>query len=125
LIVELSLCRERGRALHGAAPRELIAAVRASSVLRVGDAQLARWQALTDDARHAALMLFSACRIWQFSEERTHSSKTAAAMWALGRDPSLEAIRAALRQRSGVDVAIDPADIASVLRIARARIATQ
>jgi hypothetical protein len=123
LIVELSLCRERGRALYGAAPREVIGEVPASSVLRVGDAQLARWQALTDDARHAALMVLTACRVWHFSQERCHCSKTAAATWALARDPSLEAIRAALGQRSGIDVPIEPADVASVLRIARAKIA--
>jgi hypothetical protein len=96
LIVELSLCRERGRALYGAAPREVIGDLPVSSVLRVGDAQLARWQALTDDARHAALMVLTACRVWRFSEERVDCSKTAAATWALDRDPSLEAIRAAL-----------------------------
>jgi len=123
LIVKLSLSRERGGALHGVAPREVIAEVPASSVLRVGDAQLVRWQALTNDARHAALMVFTACRIWHFSQEHIHCSKTAAAMWTLERDPSLEAIRAALRQRSGVNTPIEPADIARLLGIARAKIA--
>jgi hypothetical protein len=123
LIVELSLCRERGRLIYGAAPREVIGDVPAPSVLRAGDAQLARWQALTDDARHAALMVLTACRVWHFGEERVHCSKTAAGMWALERDPSLEAIRAALRQRSGIDTATEPADIARVLGVARAKIA--
>lgn len=122
LIVELSLCRERGRELYGAAPREVIGAVPACWVLRVGDAQLARWQALTDDARHAALMVLTACRVWHFGERRMHCSKTVAARWALERDPSLHAIRDALGQRSGVDTPIEPAEIAR-LRTVRARIA--
>jgi aminoglycoside adenylyltransferase-like protein/nucleotidyltransferase-like protein len=123
LIVELALSRERGRALYGAAPREVIGEVPTSSVVRVGDAQLARWQALTDDARHAALMVLTACRVWHLSESGRHCSKTAAARWALERDPSLDAIRAALRQRSGVNAPIEPADIARVLGVARAKIA--
>ena len=124
LLVELSLCRERGTALRGAAPRAVIGEVPDRWVLRVGDAQLARWQALTDDAGHAALMVLTACRIWRFSEQRIHCSKSAAGTWALERDASLRAVRAALRQRSGEDARIEPSDISRVLEIARTSVAT-
>ncbi len=75
LIVEFSLCRQCGRALIGAAPREAIGEVPDRWVLQVGDAQLASWQLLTADARNAALMVLTACRIWRFSEERRYCSK--------------------------------------------------
>jgi aminoglycoside adenylyltransferase-like protein/nucleotidyltransferase-like protein len=123
LIVELSICRQHGRAIHGAPPEELIGDISPESVLSVGDAQLARWQSLTDDAPYAALMVLTACRIWRFSQERIHCSKTAAGTWALRRDPSLDAVRDALRQRTGDRVAIEPAQIARLLNLVRARIA--
>jgi hypothetical protein len=124
LVVELSVCRERGTALLGGAPPgDLIGAVPHRWVLRVGDAQLARWQALTDDAQHAVLMVLTACRIWRFGETRSHCSKSEAGAWVLTRDPSLQAVRAALRQRAGDPTRIGPADIARLLTIARARIA--
>jgi Nucleotidyltransferase domain len=78
LVLEFSISREHGRALLGAEPRAVIGQVPDDWVLIVGDAQLARWQSLTDDAPHAALMVLTACRIWRCSEERTHSSKAAA-----------------------------------------------
>jgi hypothetical protein len=123
LVVELSVCRQRGTALLGAAPGDLIGAVPHRWVLGVGDAQLARWQALTDDAQHAVLMVLTACRIWRFSETCSHCSKSEAGTWALKRDPSLQAVPAALRQRAGDPARIEPADIARLLTIARARIA--
>ena len=123
LIVELSICRQHGRALLGAPPRHLIGAIPAQSVLTAGDAQLARWQSLTDDAPYAALMVLTACRIWRFSEERIHCSKSAAGTWALMRDPSLHAIRDALRPRTGDPVLVKPAEIARLLEIVRARVA--
>jgi 3-mercaptopyruvate sulfurtransferase SseA len=123
LVVELSVCRERGTAVLGAAPGDLIGAVPHRWVLGVGDAQLAHWQALADDAQHAVLMVLTACRIGRFSETYSHCSKSEAGAWALKRDPSLQAVRAALRQRAGDPTRIEPADIARLLTIARARIA--
>lgn len=100
-------------------------------VLQVGAAQVARWQALTDDDRHAALMVLTACRIWRFAETRTHCPETrthcpksAAGRWALRRDPMLRAVRTALRQRLGDPAPIEPTDIRHVLTIARAKVAT-
>jgi Domain of unknown function (DUF4111)/Nucleotidyltransferase domain len=123
LIVELSLCRDRGTALIGAAPSDLIGEIPNGWVVRVGDEQLARWQALTGDARHAVLMVLTACRIWRFAETRSHCSKSEAGAWALTRDPSLHAVRAALRRRAGDSARIEPADIARLLTIARAETA--
>jgi predicted nucleotidyltransferase len=123
LLVELSLCRACGRALVGAGPRELIGEVPDQWLLRLGDAQLARWQALTHDTRHAALMVLTTCRIWRFSETRSHCSKSEAGRWALTCDPSLQAVRGALRQRTGDPMPIQPADIGRLLTIARAQVA--
>jgi hypothetical protein len=50
-------------------------------VLTAGDAQLARWQSLSDDAPRAALMVLTACRVWRFSHERSHCSEAAAGSW--------------------------------------------
>jgi hypothetical protein len=119
LLVELSICREHGHALLGPAPPQLIEPVSPERVLGVGDAQLARWQSLTDDAPYAALMVLTACRIWRFNEERIHCSKSAAGQWALTRDPSLHAVRDALRQRTGDPVSVEPAEIARLLEIVR------
>jgi proline iminopeptidase len=42
------------------------------------------WEDLIDDADHAELMVLTACRMWRYSTERIHCSKTAAGRWALG-----------------------------------------
>jgi hypothetical protein len=74
LVVELSMCRAHGRSVLGAAPAELIG--------EVPD----RW-------------VLTTCRVWRLAEEGRHCSKTAAGEWALGRDPTLQVVRDALRQR--------------------------
>jgi predicted nucleotidyltransferase len=123
LLVELSICRAHGRALLGAEPHVLIGEVPDEWVVVAGDAQLARWQSLTDDAPHAALMVLTACRIWRFNEERIHCSKGAAGSWALARDPSLTAVRDALRQHAGDSIRIAPTEIGRLLRIVRTHLA--
>jgi Domain of unknown function (DUF4111)/Nucleotidyltransferase domain len=123
VVVELSLCRDRGSVLIGSEPVEVIGEVPDESVLRAGDAQLAHWQRLTDDAPYAELMALTACRIWRFSEERVHCSKSAAGAWALARDPALRAVRNALRQRRGEATPIAPAELGRVLAIAREAVA--
>ena len=92
-------------------------------VLDVGDAQLADWEAIGDDPRYAQLTVLTACRVWQFAAERRHSSKTAAAEWALARDPALTVVRDALRQRTDPSARIDPAGVAEVLAVVRERVA--
>lgn len=126
LLIEFSMCREHGRALVGAAPRELIGEAPDEWVLSYSDSILARWESLASDARNAELMVLTTCRIWRFSEERHYCSKPAAGAWALARDPSLQAVRDALRQRT-VDPSqtIDPTDIAHLLRIVRGEIAAR
>ena len=124
LVVEFSMCRAHGRSLLGGAPAELIGEVPTRWVLAVGDAQLADWQAIGDDPRHAALTVLTTCRIWRLAEEGRHCSKTAAGEWALGRDPKLEVVRAALRQRHRDPSArIDAAQVARLLALVRARLA--
>jgi predicted nucleotidyltransferase len=120
LLVELSIARAHGRTLVGAAPESVIGPVPREWLIEVGDRQLAAWQGLTDDAAHAELMVLTACRIWRFAVEGTHSSKGAAADWALARDPSLTAVEEALRRRT-VDpaVTIDPDGVAHALAVVR------
>jgi hypothetical protein len=124
LVVEFSMCRAHGRSLLGAAPPELIGEVPAGWVLAVGDAQLADWEAIGDDPKHAGLTVLTTCRVWRFAEEGRHCSKTAAGEWALRRDPSLQVVRDALRQRHRDPASpIDGAQIPRLLALVRARLA--
>jgi Domain of unknown function (DUF4111) len=124
LVVEFSMCRAHGRSLRGPGPTELIGAVPDSWVVDVGDAQLADWQAIGDDPEHAELTVLTACRVWRFSEEGRHCSKTAAGEWALRCDPTLQVVRDALRRRHGDPTApLDAARIGRLLGIVRARLA--
>ncbi|HEV8648047.1 MAG TPA: aminoglycoside adenylyltransferase domain-containing protein [Actinomycetes bacterium] len=124
LVVEFSMCRAHGRSLVGAAPAELLGEVPAEWVLAVGDDQLAAWEAIGDDPKHAQLTVLTACRVWRFAEEGRHCSKTAAGEWALRRDPTLQVVRDALQQRRGDPTApIDPAQVRQLLAVVRARLA--
>lgn len=120
LLVELSVARAHGRSIVGSPPRSVIGGVPSEWLIEIGDRQLAQWESLTDDAKHAELMVLTACRIWRFGTEGLHSSKTAAGRWALAREPSLRAVDQALRQRT-VDptVAIEEAGIGHLLARAR------
>jgi hypothetical protein len=54
--------------------------------------------------------------MWRFELTGDHVSKTAAARWALERDPSLAGVRSALLARTTSRVvAISPAEVESVL----------
>jgi hypothetical protein len=124
LVVELSICRTHGRSLVGAAPAELLGEVPAGWVVAVGDAQLADWEAIGDDPKHAELTVLTTCRVWRFAEEGRHCAKTAAGRWALARDPTLSVVRAALARRHGDPTRpIDPAQVARLLALVRARLA--
>jgi predicted nucleotidyltransferase len=101
LVVEFSLVRGHGRSIVGADPSTVIGAVPDEWVVEVGDRQLAAWERLADDAAHAELMVLTTCRIWRFSAEGVHCSKSEAGHWALARDPSLTVVEEALRQRGG------------------------
>jgi hypothetical protein len=122
--VELSVCRAHGRSLLSAAPAELLGEVPDRWVVAAGDAQLAAWQAIGDDPPYAELTVLTACRLWRFAEEGRHASKTAAAEWALERDPTLGVVGDAMRRRHGDPAAhIDPAQVARLLAEVRARLA--
>jgi Domain of unknown function (DUF4111)/Nucleotidyltransferase domain len=124
LVVEFSMCRAHGRSLLGAAPAELLGEVPAEWLLAVGDAQLADWEAIGDDPPHAELTVLTTCRIWRLAEEGRHGSKTAAGAWALRRDPTLTVVRAALARRCGEsNEPLDPAQVAKLLSLVRARLA--
>jgi hypothetical protein len=124
LAVEFSVCRAHGRSLLGAPPSELIGRVPDRWVLDAGDAQLADWQTIGDDPPYAQLTVLSACRVWRFAEERRHSSKDAAGLWALRHDPSLQVIGDALHQRhSDPAYTIDHAHVNDLLALVRGRLA--
>ena len=123
LVVEFSICRAHGRSLFGAAPAELIDEVPAQWVVAVGEAQLADWEAIGDDPKHAELTVLTACRVWRFAEEGRHCSKTAAGRWALRRDPTLQVVRDALHRRHRDPTGpIDPAQVRQLLAVVRARL---
>jgi Aminoglycoside adenylyltransferase, C-terminal domain len=122
--VELSVCRAHGRSLLGAAPAELIGEVPDRWVVAAGDAQLADWQAIGDDPSYAELTVLTACRVWRFAEEGRHAANAAAAEWALRRDPALQVVRDALRQRHRDPAGrIDAAQVQQLLAMVRARFA--
>ncbi|GAA1499790.1 hypothetical protein GCM10009827_003500 [Dactylosporangium maewongense] len=116
LLAELSMARDGGRALAGAAPLDVLAPVPAEWVVDRGRHWLEVWRSLTDDTEHAAFMVLTACRIWQFAVERVHGSKAQAARWALERRPALTAVHQALLQHEqGTATVIDEAGIAELL----------
>jgi len=116
LPAELSMARAAGRALHGATPHAVIAAVPAGWIVDRGRHWLLTWRSLTDDAENAVFMTLTACRIWRFAAENVHCSKTQAAEWALGRDPSLTAVRQAARQYEQDEASlVDEHDLAALL----------
>jgi Domain of unknown function (DUF4111) len=113
---ELSEARANGRSLAGPEPREVIGEVPAERVRANSLGHLRRWLGLTDDAANAVLMVVTACRMWRFELTGEHVSKTAAARWALERDPSLLGVRAALLARTtSTAEAIAPEDVKVVL----------
>jgi hypothetical protein len=125
LLVEFSVIRHSGMALIGPEPRMVITEPRAEWMLEHSDGVLAAWEQLTEDVRHAELMVLTTCRIWRFAIDRQHCSKTEAGRWALARDPSLKAVDQALAQRhSGGTGMIDPHEIARLLAVVRADIRT-
>ena len=116
LWAELSMARADGRALQGAEPREVIGDVPSAAVRVRGVHWLTRWLDLTDDEKNASFMVLTACRIWRFVAEGEHSSKSAAARWALERDPTLVAVEQALARRLGTaHRSPDPHDVRRVL----------
>jgi hypothetical protein len=71
----------------------------------IGAAVLERWKGIGSDPPHQELMALTACRIWQFREERVHCSKPAAAQWARTRGACVaydeDAVKALLNRASG------------------------
>ncbi|WP_250034932.1 aminoglycoside adenylyltransferase domain-containing protein [Paractinoplanes maris] len=117
LPAELSMARQDGRALTGTT--DILAPVPAEWVIARGRHWLRTWQTRTDDTAHAAFMVLTACRIWRFATEHTHSPKADAARWALARDPSLLAVRQALQQYEGdPTTVVDEPGIAVLLALA-------
>jgi hypothetical protein len=120
LLVEFSVARDHGLSLVGPGAAAVIGAVPSAWILNYSDLVLERWEELVDDGEHGELMVFTACRIWRYAEEGVHSSKIAAAHWALRRDSSLGAVQQALLRRRGDRAArIDPRDLSRLLQRVR------
>jgi predicted nucleotidyltransferase len=124
-VPELATARAGGRSLVGPEPRSLLTPIPDEWVVARGDAYVARWQELTDDAPMSEFMVLTSCRIWRFAVEGAHCSKAEAGQWVLDRDPSLTAVRDALRRRAGEDVTIPPEDIDALLARVRREIAAR
>jgi hypothetical protein len=113
---ELSEARSNGRSLIGSQPHEVIGHVPPERVRANSLGHLRRWLGLTDDARNAAFMVVTACRMWRFALTGDHVSKTAAAVWALEQDATLTGVRLALLAlTTSQDVTIRPAEVENVL----------
>jgi Domain of unknown function (DUF4111) len=124
LVVEFSMCRAHGQVLSGAAPAEPTGDVPREWVVNIGDAQLADWEAIGDDPKHAQLTVLTACRVWRLAEEGRHCSKSDAGKWALKRDPTLQVVRDGLAQRhDDPRASIDPAQVRDLLALVRSRLA--
>jgi hypothetical protein len=81
-----------------------------------GTGWLKTWLERIDDSENATHMVLTACRIWAFGLTGEHKSKSEAARWALGRDPSLRGVELALVARtSSQALAVTPEDVARVL----------
>ncbi|WP_433320070.1 aminoglycoside adenylyltransferase domain-containing protein [Micromonospora chersina] len=98
LPTEFAMARAGGYALIGMEPSNGIGPVPPQWLLERGGHWLTAWQSRIDDAENAAFMMLTACRIWHFGVEGVHCAKTQAAEWVLERNPSLTAVRQALRQ---------------------------
>ena len=123
LVAELSMARADGQSLFGAEPSLVVGEVPDEWVVAYGDRSLAHWERLTGDAKHAELMVLTTCRIWRFTLEGVHSSKSTAGRWALARDPSLTAVEDALRLRAGeLDAVVESSDIAALIARVRSEI---
>jgi predicted nucleotidyltransferase len=126
LVPEFSMVRTHGHSLIGPDPHTVVGVVPDEWLAEIGDRYRANWERLVDDAANAELMVLTACRIWRFSAEGIHCSKSAAGRWALARDPSLTAVAEALRQRDSDSAATTGAEgirhlLALVRRELRAR----
>jgi len=113
---ELSEARANGRSLIGAEPQEVIGNVPPGRVRANSLGHLRRWLGLTDDTRNAVFMVVTACRMWRFELTGDHVSKTAAALWALEHDPTLNGVQSALSAlTTSQAVTIAPAEVEAVL----------
>lgn len=113
---ELSEARAHGLALRGAETRDVLGEVPRDRVRDNGTHWLRTWLGLTDDEGNAVYMVLTACRMWRFEVTGEHTSKTAAARWALEQDPSLRGVELALSARAGAGAPhITPQQVEEVL----------
>jgi predicted nucleotidyltransferase len=124
LLFEFSICRQHGVAKRGAEPRDVIGPVPLRWMLDVGDGYLKRWQDIEYDARHAELMVFTACRLWCLHEEGRHLSKTEAASRVHQQNPNLAAPHHAIESVASPDAhPLTQGEVTAMLAAARAILA--
>jgi hypothetical protein len=116
-VIDREIARQRGRALHGPPPPEVLAAVPRADVLAALQASLDWHQEHEADSPDAVL---NACRGWRWARTGRWTSKARAGEWARGRmaDPSI--VEAALARETGER--LDPAAVAAFLDTMRVAI---
>jgi Aminoglycoside adenylyltransferase, C-terminal domain len=120
-VIDLSIARERARALVGPPPARLIGPIARADVLAaLGDSL--DWHDRNEGASANAVL--GACRAWRYAVEGGWSSKEEAGRWALGRAGDPAAIEQALALRAGAEGALDPGGVEAVVGEARRAIGT-
>jgi aminoglycoside adenylyltransferase-like protein len=115
-VIDLSIARERARALLGPLPERLIAPVARTEVL-AALADSLDWHDRNEGANANAVL--AACRARRYAVEGSWSSKEGAGRWALGRALDPAAIERALSLRAGARGALDPGAVEAVVGEAR------
>jgi hypothetical protein len=117
-VIDRAIARQRGRALHGPPPRDVLAEVPRGEVIAALRASLDWHQAHEADSPDAVL---NACRGWRWTRTGRWTAKARAGEWAREKmaDPSV--VDAALRAR-GSGERLDPGAVAGFLDAMRAAI---
>jgi mannose-6-phosphate isomerase-like protein (cupin superfamily) len=113
-LLDLAILRDRGRALAGPPPAEVVGPIPRRWLLEAVGDSLA-WHEANEPALQRSVL--NACRGWRFAAEGVWSSKAEAAAWAMPRTPDPATVQAALAVRAG-DRAhpLDPARVRAFQR---------
>lgn len=115
-LLDLEMARQRGIALVGPAPGDLLAPIPPAWVLDAYAAELRKWAG----RRHyedPASGILNACRAWRYVEERVLASKASGGAWARPRTATPHLIDAALARRNGAPkIAMPDAEVNAFVR---------
>lgn len=112
-LIDISICRDLGRALYGPPPSHVFMPVPHDVLLGAVRDSL-RW--FGDQEPSGINTVLAACRAWRYGVEGRWSSKDEAAPWAGRRYSDPELIRTALAARlSGTSALLDPGRVHQLL----------